>query len=102
MSVPVSHYPFPHASEEELAAHAAALGGLDDAKDYLIQHLGPHLPELWPGGVPEGLPLLPTSSTETLFPDAPESPDSETPRATPVEISADSPEAPPAIETASP
>lgn len=59
MHVPVSEYPFPHTSKEELAERERAFSGSNDIKEFLIQHLGPHLPELWPGGVPEGLPLLP-------------------------------------------
>lgn len=68
MEVPIASFPFPHASKEELEANAIALRGVRDLKDYMIQHLGPHLPELWPGGVPEGLPLLPSSDSASLFP----------------------------------
>lgn len=73
--VSVADYPFPHVSPEEMARREAALGGVAEAKEFLIQHLGPHLPEIWPGGVPEGLPLLPE---ESLFP-ATSEPESQNP-----------------------
>ncbi len=59
LSVPVADYPFPHTSEEEMAKRRKALSGLDDAGDFMIKTLGPLMPELWPGGVPDGLPMLP-------------------------------------------
>lgn len=69
MHVPVSDHPFPHLTDEELARREAALEGIQEVKDFMIQHLGPHLPGLWPGGVPEGLPLLPEGPEESLFPE---------------------------------
>lgn len=68
MHVPVSDYPFPHLSEAELAKRMEKLRGPRDVGEYLIRRLGPHLPDLWPGGVPEGLPLLPDSAGDSLFP----------------------------------
>lgn len=59
LDVPVAQYPFPHTSAEELAAREAALNSASKMEDYMIQNLGPFKPELWPGGIPDGLPLLP-------------------------------------------
>ncbi len=75
--IPESEYPFPHISDAELAARRAALSKVAEVKDFVIQNLGPLRPELWPGGVPEGLPMLPPidlfADEETvqpsLFPD---------------------------------
>lgn len=54
-----SDYPFPHTSEADLKARESAFGGKREIEDFMIQGLGPHLPELWPGGVPEGFSLFP-------------------------------------------
>ena len=59
VDVPAADYPFPHTSQAELEAREAAFGGEQEIKDFMIQDLGPHMPELWPGGVPEGLSLFP-------------------------------------------
>ncbi|MEM7515614.1 MAG: multiheme c-type cytochrome [Planctomycetota bacterium] len=64
LNVPVTDYPFPHTPAEELAARRASYSGEVEPEDYLIQHLGPLLPEIWPGGVPEGLSLFPDSTAE--------------------------------------
>ncbi|MEX2578250.1 MAG: multiheme c-type cytochrome [Verrucomicrobiales bacterium] len=60
--VPLSEYPFPHTSEDELRARDAALGGFGETEDFMIQGLGPLLPEMWPGGVPHGLSLFPENA----------------------------------------
>ncbi len=64
LDVPVVAFPFPHTSAEELAAREAALRGSLDVEEFMIQTLGPLKPELWPGGIPEGLPLLPENSID--------------------------------------
>ncbi len=64
LRVPVSEYPYPHTSDAELAAREAALGGVGEASDLLLKSLGLLNPELWPGGVPEGLPFLPEGAVE--------------------------------------
>lgn len=65
LKVSVADYPFPHTSEEELKASEAMFSGSTEVEDYMIQTLGPLLPELWPGGVPTGLSLFPDSSAPT-------------------------------------
>jgi hypothetical protein len=58
--VPVTSYPFPHTSEKELQARAAALSAEPGSADQLqLRGLENPLPKLWPGGVPDGLPFLP-------------------------------------------
>ncbi len=65
MHVPVADYPFPHTSEEELAAREAALSGSHEGADFLLKSLGPLHPDQWPGGVPDGLPFLPPEALKT-------------------------------------
>lgn len=60
--VAVSDYPFPHTPEADLKAREAAFGGKREIEDFMIQGLGPHQPELWPGGIPDGLSLFPKSA----------------------------------------
>lgn len=68
--VPQSEYPFPQTSEEEIRKCEQALAGSGGA-DFLIKNLGPLHPELWPGGVPEGLPFLtPDATAEPSTPEA--------------------------------
>ncbi|MEC5127721.1 multiheme c-type cytochrome [Verrucomicrobiales bacterium BCK34] len=59
MHVPVSEYPFPHTPEAELKAREKSMSGNGEAKEFIIKHLGPLLPDLWPGGIPDGLSLFP-------------------------------------------
>lgn len=89
MYVAMAEYPFPHIPDEELAAREAALGSIREVKDFMIQNLGPLLPELWPGGVPEGLPLLPTGPESELFPALTETPSSPEPTDVPADVPAD-------------
>ena len=60
--VAVSAYPFPHTPEADLKAREAAFGGKREIEDFMIRGLGPHMPELWPGGIPEGLSLFPKTT----------------------------------------
>ncbi|MDF1811451.1 MAG: hypothetical protein P1V20_04535, partial [Verrucomicrobiales bacterium] len=75
LHVPVAEYPFPHTSEEEIARRRKEAASAGKA-DFMIKHLGPYLPEVWPLIVPEGLPFLPGPDdplvpvfSDSLFPD---------------------------------
>lgn len=59
LSVPIADYPFPHTSQEEIAERKKSLMGADSASDFMVKTLGPLRPDIWPGGVPDGLPILP-------------------------------------------
>ncbi len=59
LDVPESEYPFPHTTEAEIHARETKVGTGAEARQFLLKHLGPLMPELWPNGVPEGLPFLP-------------------------------------------
>lgn len=74
LSVPVNDYPFPHTSEKELAKKREALSGSNEAANLMIKNLGPLRPDIWPGGVPDGLPMLPPIDVSV-----PSKPDSSTP-----------------------
>ena len=59
LSVPVASYPFPHTPEEELRRRQSEFLADPEVEEFMTQELGPLHPELWPGGVPEGLTLIP-------------------------------------------
>jgi hypothetical protein len=67
MEVPLADYPFPHTSEEELAAREAAMAGSGEGADLRLKSLGPLNPDQWPGGVPDGLPFLPPEAAAALL-----------------------------------
>lgn len=59
LRVDVTDYPFPHTPAEELARRSQSFQSDADVADFLIKELGPLNPDLWPGGVPDGLSFLP-------------------------------------------
>ncbi|MDF1755513.1 MAG: multiheme c-type cytochrome [Verrucomicrobiales bacterium] len=67
LHIPVADYPFPHTSEEEIQRRRQEASGGGDAADFMVNNLGPYLPEVWPFIVPDGLPLIPSPS-DSLFP----------------------------------
>ncbi len=89
LHVPVSDYPFPHTPEEELKRRAAKFTDNADVKEYMINELGALNPNLWPGGVPEGLSFLPTAPTAALPSPKPEPASTTSPDAPPREFEID-------------
>ncbi|NRB76888.1 MAG: hypothetical protein HRU46_21215 [Verrucomicrobiales bacterium] len=80
INVPVANYPFPHTPEEELKRRQTEFSSDPEVEDFMIQELGPLMPELWPGGVPDGLSLFPGSTRPKPRPDKPKpKPDKPTP-----------------------